>query len=58
MLKNSKSVSADLRRRRSYMALKEFNMQSFVLIGMVVLLLILSVLCVAAYPNSNMFAGI
>jgi len=56
MLKNSKTVSVDLRRRRSYMALKEFNMQSFVLIGIVVLLLILSVLCVAAYPNSNMFA--
>lgn len=56
MLKNSKSVSADLRRRRSYMGLKEFNMQSFVLIGMVVLTLILCVLCVAAYPNSNMFA--
>jgi hypothetical protein len=58
MLKNSKSISVDLRRRRSYMALKEFNMQSFILIGMVVLSLILCVLCVAAYPNSNMFAGI
>lgn len=58
MLKNSKSISVDLRRRRSYMALKEFNIQSFILIVMVVLLLMLCVLCVAAYPNSNMFAGI
>lgn len=58
MLKNSKSVSVDLRRRRSYLNLEQFNSQSFVLIWMIVLILMLCVLCVTAYPNSNMFAGI
>jgi competence protein ComGC len=58
MLKNSRSVSVDLRRRKSFMNLEQFNLQSFALIGMIVMILIISVLCVAAYPNSNMFTGI
>jgi competence protein ComGC len=58
MLKNSRSVSVDLRRRKSFMNLEHFNPQSLALIGMIVMILIISVLCVAAYPNSNMFTGI
>jgi competence protein ComGC len=58
MLKNSRNVSVNLRRRRSFLNLEQFNPQSFVLIGMIVMILIISILCVAAYPNSNMPASI
>ena len=58
MLKNSRNISVNLRRRKSFMNLEQFNPQSFVLIGMIVMILIISILCVATYPNSNMPAGI
>lgn len=58
MLKNSRNVAVDLRRKRSLMNLGQFNPQSFFLIGMIIMIFIISVLCVAAGPNSNMITGV
>lgn len=58
MLKNSRNVAVDLRRKRSFMNLGQFNPQSFFVIGMIIMIFIISVLCVAAGPNSNMITGV
>lgn len=58
MLKNNRNITVDLRRKRSLVNLEQFNTQSFFIIGTVIMILIISVLCVAAYPNSNAFTGI
>lgn len=58
MLKNGRSASVDLRKRRSFINLEGLNFQFLVLIAMIVMILIISVLTVAAYPNSNMPAGV
>jgi competence protein ComGC len=58
MLKNNRNGTVDLRRRRSFMNLEQLNPQSFFIIGMIIMILIISVLCVAVYPNSNMYTGV
>jgi competence protein ComGC len=58
MIKNNRNVAVDLRRRRSVLNLEQFNPQSFIVIGMITLIFIISVLFVAAGPNSNAFTGI
>ncbi|HEX3014502.1 MAG TPA: hypothetical protein VHO92_09565 [Methanobacterium sp.] len=58
MLKTSRNIAIDLRKRRSYINLEGINMVSCITIAMVVLIFILSVAVFASYPNSNMPAGI
>jgi len=58
MIKNNRSVAVDLRRRRSFLNLEQYNFQSFVLIGMIIMLFIISALFIASGPNSNMPVGI
>lgn len=58
MLKNNRNNTISLRKRKSMMDFKQYNMKSFFIIGMILMVLILSILCIAAYPNSNMLAGI
>lgn len=54
MFKTSRNNSINLRRRHTFVNLRQFNPQSFAVIAMIIMILIISVLCVAAYPNSNM----
>ncbi|MDI6725095.1 MAG: hypothetical protein QMD61_10665 [Methanobacterium sp.] len=55
MLKTRRNVSIpDLRRKQSIINLEQINLQSCVMIGVIISLLVISILCVAAYPNSNM----
>jgi len=58
MMKNNRSFAVDLRRRRSILNLEQFNLQSFALIGMIMVIFIISALLVASGPNSNMPVGI
>jgi hypothetical protein len=53
MLKTSRNISVDLRRRRSFVNLEEINMGSCITIAAVIIILVLSVLLFASYPNSN-----
>lgn len=55
MLKTRRNVSIpDLRRKQSIINLEQINLQSCIMIGVIISLLVISILCVAAYPNSNM----
>lgn len=55
MLKTRRNVSIpDLRRKQSIINLEQINLKSCVMIGVIISLLVISILCVAAYPNSNM----
>lgn len=54
MLKNSRNVAIDLRKKRSYINLEEINMASCITIAMIVIIFILSAVLFASYPNSNM----
>ncbi len=58
MLKNNRNIAVDLRRRKSYINLDQFNHQSIAIIGMIVMIMIVSILCVSAFPNSNAISGI
>lgn len=58
MFKNSRNSSINLRRRHTFVNLKQFNPQSFAIIAMIVMILVISIMCVAAYPNSNIPANI
>lgn len=58
MIKNNRNVAVDLRRRRTFLSLEQYNLQSFVLIGMIMIIFIISALFVASGPNSNMPMGI
>jgi hypothetical protein len=53
MLKTSRNISVDLRRRRSFVNLEEINIASCITVAAVVIILVLSVLIFASYPNSN-----
>ncbi|MGF7118567.1 hypothetical protein [Methanobacterium oryzae] len=54
MFKTSRNSSINLKRRNTFINLKQFNPQSFAIIAMILMILVISILCVAAYPNSNM----
>jgi len=55
MLKNSRNAAIDLRKKESIINLEEINVASCITIAMVVIMLILSAVIFASYPNSNMF---
>lgn len=58
MLKTSRNVSIDLRKKQNFVNLEEINIGSCITIAAVVIILVFSVLCIAACPNSNIPAGI
>lgn len=58
MIKNNRNIHGDLRRKRTLLNLEHVNMQSFILTGIIIIILFVSVMCVAAFPNSNVLAGI
>ncbi len=58
MFKSSRNARVDLRRRRSLIDLRNVNNESLLFITAILMVLIISILCVAAAPNSNMFAGV
>ena len=58
MLKNSRNTSIDLRRRQSFINLEGINIASCITIAMVIMILALSALLFASYPNSNFPANI
>ena len=58
MIKNKSSFAVDLRRRRNFLNLEQYNLQSFVLIGTIMMIFIISALLVASGPSSSMPTGI
>jgi len=58
MIKNKSSFAVDLRRRRNFLNLQQYNLQSFVLIGTIMAIFIISALLVASGPSSSMPTGI
>lgn len=57
MFKTSKNIT-DLKRKQSIINLGQINIYACAVIGMILIFLIISILCVAAYPNSNFPANI
>lgn len=53
MLKTSRNVSIDLRRRQNIVNLEDINIGSCITIAIVVIIFVLSVALFASYPNSN-----
>ncbi|MGZ7046902.1 MAG: hypothetical protein ACXVH2_00695 [Methanobacterium sp.] len=58
MLKNNRNFPVSLRKRKSIINLEGLNLQSFFTIGIVLMVLLISILCTAASPNSNMLIGV
>ncbi len=58
MFKSSRNTRVDLRRRKSLIDLRNVNNESLLFITAILMVLIISILCVAAAPNSNMLAGV
>ncbi|MGZ7043374.1 MAG: hypothetical protein ACXVHS_04520 [Methanobacterium sp.] len=58
MLKNNRNFPVSLRKRKSIINLEGLNLQSFLTIGIVLMVLLISILCTAASPNSNMLIGV
>ena len=54
MLKTSRNIAVDLRKRQNYINLEEINIASCITIAMIVIIFVLSVALFASYPNSNM----
>jgi len=57
MFKTSRNIT-DLRKKQSIINLEQINVYACAVIGMILIFFIISVLCVAAYPNSNFPANI
>lgn len=53
-----RTSTPDLRKKAEIINLRYIDIGSCVFIGLIIGILILSALCVAAYPNSNIPAGI
>lgn len=53
MLKTRKNVPISLKQKQHIINLEQINLQPLIIIGIVIMVLIISTLCVAAYPNSN-----
>ena len=54
MLKTSRNIAVDLRKKQGYINLEEINIASCITIAMIVIIFVLSVALFASYPNSNM----
>lgn len=52
MFKNSRNGRVDLRKKRSLIDLKNVNNESVLMFAFMLMVLIISILCVAATPNS------
>ncbi len=52
MFKTRRNVP-DLRRRQKIINLEEINLYSCIMVGIIISLFVISILCVSAYPNSN-----
>lgn len=57
MFKSRRNVP-DLRRRQKVINLENINLHSCLMMVIILSVFIISVLCVSAYPNSNIPAGI
>jgi hypothetical protein len=58
MLRNKNSSIPDLRKKTSLIDLKSVNLTACILLIFILTVLIISILCVAAAPNSNIPASI
>jgi hypothetical protein len=58
MLRNKNSSIPDLRKKTSLIDLKSVNLTACILVIFILTVLIISILCVAAAPNSNIPASI
>jgi len=58
MLRNKNSSIPDLRKKTSLIDLKSVNLTACILVIFILSVLIISILCVAAAPNSNIPASI